>query len=269
MSVMLASLTTRPHPRAADAALFHDPHIVAAYHARPPYPRRALTLLASLITSEPRDVLELGAGSGDLTFRLARYVAHIDAVEPSEPMLAAASARAPEELVNIAWFRTTAETFVPPRRYALAVAAESLPWMDWDKVLPKLADCLVPGGMLAIVGPRAFMDLPWEAELRELLARFSVDHDDEPHDVTHELRARGLFREVGSEQTVTCPFTQLLHDYVLSFHARRGFSPDRMSPETVRAFDRELERLVLSYRNDGLVQGCIGTRVVWGLPGRR
>src|SRR5450755_4460336 len=143
------------------AAPFGDASIVDAYPARPPYLDELFETLAALAGSSPRRVLELGAGSGDVTFGLAPLVDHIDAVEPSAAMLAVARRRSTQGALNIAWIPETAEAFQPKPPYSLAVAAESLHWMDWATVLPKVARSLRPGAFLAIVAERPITDLPW------------------------------------------------------------------------------------------------------------
>ncbi|TME92685.1 MAG: class I SAM-dependent methyltransferase [Chloroflexi bacterium] len=68
---------------------FQDPLVVAAYPARPPYPESAIRLLAELAVDQPRRVLDIGCGTGDISRRLAQLVECVDAVDASERMLAA------------------------------------------------------------------------------------------------------------------------------------------------------------------------------------
>src|SRR5207237_1117857 len=63
--------------------------VVAAYPARPPYPESAIRLLAELAVDQPRRVLDIGCGTGDISRRLAQLVECVDAVDASERMLAA------------------------------------------------------------------------------------------------------------------------------------------------------------------------------------
>jgi len=48
------------------ADTFKDRRVVDAYRHRPPYPDEVFAILASLLTDEPRAVLDVGAGSDDL-----------------------------------------------------------------------------------------------------------------------------------------------------------------------------------------------------------
>lgn len=224
-------------------------------------------MLASLVRGEPpRHVLELGAGTGDISIGLAARVDRLDAVEPSSAMVGAAR-EAGGRATNVHWIVDTAENFRPEHPYSLAVAAESLHWMDWFIVLPKVAASLMPGAVLAIITERAIVGLPWMTALREIVSGFSTNRDYRTYDVVHEVVSRGLFKETGREVVVSeRPFRQSLADYVESFHSRNGFSRDRMSTEAADAFDAEVTRLVLSHRSDGVVTGSIRATLVWGLP---
>lgn len=63
------------------AEQFKDSSIVAVYHYRHPYPDEAIDQLLALITDEPRIVLDVGCGTGDLCRRLASAVERVDAVD--------------------------------------------------------------------------------------------------------------------------------------------------------------------------------------------
>ena len=65
------------------AAQFADAAIVAASHHRPPSPGGRLDLLAALAVDEPRAVLDVGCGTGDVARPLAAKVARLDAVDRS------------------------------------------------------------------------------------------------------------------------------------------------------------------------------------------
>jgi len=255
----------KPRHLGADyAAQFRDQALVRAYAARPPYPDAVFDALRALLPHREARALELGCGSGDLTFRLAEHVAELVAIDPSPPMLAAAVERCPQVPRNIHFVLASAEDFAPHGKFALVVAAESLHWMEWSVVLPKLAGCLGPDGKLAIVLARGWLDLPWEAQVRKLLALHSTNQDYEPYDLVAELTQRGLFVEQGRTRCVNADHQQGVAGYIESFHARNGFSRERMGSESAAAFDGAVRELVLHHRPDGVVSGPLAASVVWG-----
>jgi SAM-dependent methyltransferase len=250
------------------ATQFCDRSVVRAYAARPPYPTRVFHELAALLPARKGNALELGCGTGDLTFGLAPHVDELVAVELSPAMLSAAIRRHASVPRHVRLVLAAAEAFEPREKFSLVVAAESLHWMDWTKLLPRIARWLKHDGWLALVTPRSLVALPWEAPLRELVARFSTNQDYQPYDLVDELTERGLFVEHGRALAVEPMFTQSLDAYVESFHSRNGFSRERMSPENAASFDQALRALVLAHDPSGQVGGEVAATVVWGRPTR-
>ncbi|HXX48673.1 MAG TPA: class I SAM-dependent methyltransferase [Myxococcota bacterium] len=248
-------------------AQFGDRSVAAAYRTRPPYPEEVFALVESLLP-EPRAsrLLELGCGSGDLTLGLAPRVGAIDAVEISAAMLEVARARAGGGVANVRWIESSAEAFAPDSRYALAVAAESLHWMDWDVVLPRLARWLEPGAPLAIVDCRLLEPVPWQDELARLISTHSTNRDFQRLDLVQELTRRGLFRELGRQRTAPVALDQSVDDYVESFHSRNGFSRERMTPASAGEFDGGVRAAVAPWAREDRIAARYSALVVWGRP---
>ncbi len=72
---------------AHNAGRFQDQSVVDRYHLRPTYPLELFAILNELIVDEPRTVLDIGCGTGNIARPLADYVERIDAVDLSLPML--------------------------------------------------------------------------------------------------------------------------------------------------------------------------------------
>ena len=66
------------------AEAFKDQQVVEAYRHRPPYPQEVFTILAALVLGEPRPVLDVGSGSGDIARPLVELVERVDAVDLSQ-----------------------------------------------------------------------------------------------------------------------------------------------------------------------------------------
>jgi SAM-dependent methyltransferase len=248
------------------AQQFEDAEVARHYHTRPPYPAELYQILSGLLPEQHRAVLELGCGTGELTLGLCPFVDHIDAIDPSAAMLEVARARPRADDPRIAWFESRAESFDFPRCYSLIVAADSLHWMDWVELFPKLRAALAPHGLLALVAGRTLDRPAWDSELRELVRRYSTNRDYIAYDLSDELCARGLFQVVGRGFTEPMRFTQTLDDYVESFHTRNGFLRTRMTERAALEFDAAVRRLVLEHQPSGTLEATTTASVIWGHP---
>ena len=245
------------------AASFEDVGVARAYRHRPPYAAAAILRLSELCDPGCRVVLDLGSGTGNVALRIAPLVERVDAVEPSRPMVAAGREEPSAHADRVHWILGFAEAAALRPPYGLATAGDSLHWMDWDKVLPRLATALTPRGRLAVIEVTGDA---WGAqpEVIELIKRYSVYGDTyRAHDVIDEITARGLFRAQGIE-TFREHFTQSLDSFITSFHARASLSVTRIGVERTQAFDRELASVIDAHPE--LLARDVTTRVVWGVP---
>jgi len=257
----------KPRHLGADyAAQFGDEEVAAAYRHRPPYPAETFTILEPLLGPRPRGVLELGAGTGDLTIGLAPLVDALTAIEPSRSMLERARRRDGLAGTRIEWLGIPAEAHAFERSYSAVVAAESVHWLDWPEVLPRIARSLAPDGRLILVERALAAALPWDPDLGALIREYSTNRDYVPYDAVAELEARGLMAVGGRAQTGVVPYHQRVGEYVESFHSRNGFSRARLPAGRAREFDDKLEALVRLHCPDGTVCLPVQARVVWSRP---
>src|SRR5262245_10790114 len=243
---------------AAYASIFQDASVVAAYQYRPPYPPETFTFLARLIppTVMRRTILDAGCGTGFIARALASLVDHVDAVDMSETMIMTAQTLPGGNRANIRWIAAPMETVPLHGPYALIVAAASLHWMDWERTLPRFAAHLAPNSVLAIVEERA-RPTAWDRAIQPILRRYSMNTDFTPYTmltVIAELEQRQLFQLRGKYETGPITFQQSLEDWVESFHARNGFSRDRMDAGAASACDAALRAVMHSYYPDGFVE---------------
>ena len=246
-------------------AQFADASIARAYPTRPAYPPELFDLLRQLIHTTPSVVLDLGCGTGDICRPLAPLVDRIDSVDPSTVMVTLGQALPGGQHPHIHWTVSSAEDFSYPKDYALVVAAESLHWMDWYTVLPRIHQCLTNQGRLAIVLGRGFRDEPWAAALGRLIAQYSTNREYESYDLLEELNKRNLFVPEQRVQTRPVPFVQPLEDYIESFHSRNGLSRDHMGASAT-TFDEQLRNIIAQYRPDPILEFELVVDVVWGRP---
>jgi len=131
--------TTRGHP-----SVFAE--VAGAYErGRPGYPEDAVRWLAG---DEPRDVVDLGAGTGKLTRALVALGHRVMAVEPLPQMLEHLADNAPGAFGVLG----TAEVIPLPDAFAdVVTCAQSFHWFDHDLALPEIARVLRSNGRLALV----------------------------------------------------------------------------------------------------------------------
>jgi SAM-dependent methyltransferase len=247
---------------------FADASIIAAYRYRPPYPDVLIDRVVALITEEPRAVLDVGCGPGNLARPLLRHVARVDAVDISPGMIALGRTLPGGDDPRLRWFVGSAEEAPLSPPYALVTAGASLHWMDWEVALPRFHDALTPNGQLAIVGVDE-ADEPWTPAIRAIIPRYSTNPDFQPLDLIGELVRRGLFERRGEYTTDLLPFARTVTDFIEWFHSMSSFSRDLMTPDAVTAFDAELRDAIAPYiRGETLDTHIIG-RVTWGKPLRK
>lgn len=258
----------RPRPAhltAENAAQFQARTIAERYHLRLPYPAKVFDILASLIVGTPRVVLDVGTGTGDLARVLATRVDRVDAVDPSAAMMAAGKELAGGDSPHLRWILGTAEDAPLDPPYGLVVAGESLHWMDWERVLPRFAASLLPGGLLAIAR-RDQLPPPWQDALSALIREHSAMYNYQDFNLVEELESRGLFEHVDERATEPTPFVQPVEDYINSFHSMSSLSLERLTVEAAMDFDARLRALLTPYAEDGAVTLQSFAHVVWGRP---
>src|SRR5260221_3528759 len=153
------------------AETFKDHHVVDAYRYRPPYPDEVFTILAGLITDEPRTVLDVGAGSGDIARRLVDFVERVDAVDFSQNMIEMGKQLPNGTHPHLHWIYGKVEevSLAPP--YALITAGSSIHWTDWPIAFPRFRSMLTPHGYVALIHRRT-LPMLCDADFRPPRAQF-------------------------------------------------------------------------------------------------
>jgi SAM-dependent methyltransferase len=255
--------------RSQIAAGFDQRDVVTSYRYRPQPPPQTFDILEGLIAGEPRVVLDIGCGTGFLARPLAPRVDRLDAVDMSPTMIEEGKRLPGGDDPRLRWMVGRVEDVPLDPPYALVTAGDSLHWMDWEVVLPRLAGALTPSGVLAILDVEskfATADESFRQRLRALLDQFmTMPWRPAGFDLLGELKRRGLFREVGRTETDTVPVRQPVDMVVRSYHARASLGLYRMEPEHAAAFDGALRQLLL----DGIgpeIELSVLARITWGMP---
>jgi SAM-dependent methyltransferase len=147
--------------------------VAAAYErGRPEYPEEAVRWLAG---DEPRDVVDLGAGTGKLTRALVELGHRVTAIEPLPEMLELLPGNAPGAFAILG----TAEIIPLPDAHAdVVTCAQSFHWFDRSIALPEIARVLRSGGRLALVWNTRDDREEWVARLSGIIGEERVEEDD-------------------------------------------------------------------------------------------
>ncbi len=131
----------------------------------------ALAPVAGL--GRPVDVLDLGAGTGKLTARLASLPgpSRVVAVEPDPEMLAELR----RQLPGVQAMEGRAEAIpLPDGSVDAVLAGQAAHWFDLDRALPEIARVLRPGGVLAGLWNADDASVDWVRGLHEASGRRTV-----------------------------------------------------------------------------------------------
>ena len=155
--------------------------------ARPPWPAGVTDFLRSIAPhGRWATAIDLAAGTGRLTERVAPVAGTVIAVEPSAAMRAVLVARVPD----VQAMEGTAESIPLPDGSAdLVVAGNAFHWFDPDPAAAEIERVLAPGGVVAALwnmtdGPK------WFGELGSLLA----DYRNPVSDAASERAVSGSWR---------------------------------------------------------------------------
>ncbi len=197
--------------------------VAGAYErARPGYPEEAVRWL---VGDEPRDVVDLGAGTGKLTRALVDLGHRVTAIEPLPEMLELLPAAAPGAFAILG----NAEIIPLPDAHAdVVTCAQSFHWFDHPVALPEIARVLRPGGRLAYVWNSRDDGEEWVARLSTLIGSETVSRAESVDPVAES----GLYEPVETahfhfEQTLD---RERLLDLVLSRSYCAKLPPEERAP---------------------------------------
>jgi SAM-dependent methyltransferase len=145
--------------------------VAADYHRyRPAPPPQALDWL---IPSGARAVLDLAAGTGIVTGRLAGRARRVIAVEPDERMRGVLASACPDAEVLDG---RGEDIPLPDAAVDAVVIAAAWHWLDPARAVPEIVRVLRPGGRLGVMWNSRDGRVPWVAEFNAL-ARESREAD--------------------------------------------------------------------------------------------
>ena len=140
---------------------------------RPDYPAEVDAWLSDdLGLDDTKTVLDVGAGTGKFTKRLAATGARVVAVEPVTEMLAKLSAALPRvEALN----GTATQIPLADASVDAVVCAQAFHWFATPESLREIHRVLRPGGRLGLIWNMRDARVPWVAKLDAIVNRFEGD----------------------------------------------------------------------------------------------
>ncbi|WP_018155109.1 class I SAM-dependent methyltransferase [Demetria terragena] len=167
---------------------------------RPEWPAETLAWLLG-DPGAPRDVLDIGAGTGKATRVLADLGHHVTALEPAAGMREVLQASVAHRAVQV--LPTGAESIpLPDSSIDAAVCLQAWHWVDHDIAGPEVARVLRPGGTFGLAWHSLDVQVPWVRELHEVTCRPEASEtasDEEPLDIpgfapAHPVRRAYIMR---------------------------------------------------------------------------
>jgi SAM-dependent methyltransferase len=253
------------HFGASFAEAFKDQRVVDAYRYRPPYPNEVFDILSGLITDEPRAVLDVGAGSGDIARQLVDEVERVDAVDFSMRMIEMGKRLPNGQHPHLQWIYGKIEDVPLTSPYALITAGSSIHWTEWSIAFPRFRSMLTPNGSLALIYRRT-LPMPWDADLRKVRAQFSTRRNHRSLNTVEELETRGFFHQQGEKETDPVPFFQSVDDFITGLHSRSVFSMEFMGQQKASEFDHQVRSLLSQFHSNGMLPLQVTASVTWGQP---
>jgi len=256
---------------------FSETRMAENYRFRPPYPPEVYDTLLELMRARPRIILDAGCGTGKITLRLIDSIDRADAVDPSEAMLRVARSLPGAASSKIRWINAAIEHAPLDPPYGLIVAASSIHWMDLDRTLPRFAQALADGAVLAVLDGDAPVDPPWEREETAFMFDFLAAHEGRRPQWWKTARERlaepilvhPAFERQGRRITAPLTYSQSIADYLRCQHSRATWSQEHLGEEASAEFDAAMTSILTRYAPNGMLTFEVQTRIEWGRLAKR
>jgi len=142
--------------------------------ARPRYDASVVAeLVEQLGLAGGAPVLELGAGTGQLSEALVEAGLGLTAVEPLEDTRELLAAAIGAEHVRAG---RAEEIPMPDATVQAVLAADAFHWFDEQRAMPEIKRVLRPGGGVAILRTAPVLDTDWSRELGEMITELRPRH---------------------------------------------------------------------------------------------
>lgn len=233
---------------------------------RPSYPPEAVDRLLHGMrhAGSATSVVELGAGTGQLTEPLVARGCRVVATDAAPAMLRRLRRRVPGAQ---ALAGTAEQVPVRGRSADLVVAAGAFSWFDVEPALHEVARVLRPGGRLAVVWSERDERVPWVRRLGRIIGE---DGAPGPEDPTPAIDESAMFETV--ERMVHRSWQPMTQDSLRDLVASCPRVALASDPERDRTL-RRADELYAEYGrgHDGMLMPyvttvCVTTVLPWAVP---
>lgn len=155
---------------------------------RPGYPDAVLDVFLAQVAAPPGSTavraIDLGAGTGKLSWALAGRGLDVTAVDTSPAMLETALRRRPTGPPPFAGRAVTTrvapaeDTGLPASSAALITVAQAWHWFDAEAASAEVVRLLAPGGVLALVWNMLDVTIPWVHRLSRIMHAGDIHRED-------------------------------------------------------------------------------------------
>jgi SAM-dependent methyltransferase len=232
---------------------------------RPSYPREVLTYLASeckLNTGSA--VADIGSGTGIFSSLLLVEGYKVYAVEPNDPMQAAAIGQFGGDENFVPVTGTAEATNLPENSIDLIVCAQAFHWFDAEKTKTEFKRILKSGEKAALIwNNRDAGTDEFAAAYENLLKQDSVDYNNVNHRNISDINFKAFFKD-GLYEAVKYPNVQVFDEERL---LGRAFSSSYVPAEDTdegKKFKDLLRALFAKYNSEGKVRFYYQTEVYLG-----
>lgn len=210
-------------------------------------------------------ILDLGAGTGQITIPVAKIAKEVVAVDPDQEMLDEGKKQAEKQNINnISWVNATAESL--PNNigfFDLTTLGASFHWMEQDKVLENIYKITNEKGGLVIVSDnsfsiyRNFSNEEWKNVVKKVVEKylgkrrkaggsFFKISEDKFEDIINRSKFSNLKiynKNYMREWTI---------DQILGFLSSTSFASKRLFGEKIQDFEKDLRSELIKLNDKGI-----------------
>jgi SAM-dependent methyltransferase len=242
---------------------FSDPSIVEHYHYRPAYSEEVIIYLSQCQGDSPIRILDVGCGTGEISIPLSQLGHTVVGLDPSAEMIKAARLKS----AHVEFVNAYVEDFSDTKPFDLIIAANSIHWADWPRAFKVLKALAHKDTRLAIVTGGDLVVGPIQEKTLALIKTYSTNTGFKSYSVVDMLVEQNYLQTPIIKKFRAKTIQQPVDHFIASFHARNGFSLDRMTPDNAKKFDAELKQILLAAGFGLNVQGQVNYSVALGAIG--